>query len=418
MPELYLAIDAKGAVTGSMKFESATKRVTGSTKTATASVKKYGAAIKGLVLGVGMYAAIRAFKAFVKIVDESEKSIAQLKAGLESTNYVSGQTVSGIQKIADEIQSMTAYSDDAIEAIAGIGLSFTNITGDVFPRFLMISADVATRMGQDLRSTAVQLAKALNDPAANLTALSRAGIQFNTDTKALIKTLWNAGQQAEAQRVILDELERQYRGSATAAKKTLGGAISTLDNSFGDLVKTIGTVLSPGLQDLIGELNDVVVGLDAMLKKTEAFQALGLLKRLKEVQRGDIVGIASAIAGAGTGTGGGKSSAPEAVAAEAVERNNLADAMDAGLKAMTDYNKGLHEQVVLLGMSEKNQRRYKAVLEQGKNIDEFIADAATKFNLTLAEQAKLYWALQQAKQEQLKNTTAEIEKLERHDEAM
>ena len=70
------------------------------------------------------------------------------------------------------------------------------------------------------------MGKALNDPVANLSALSRSGIQFSDEQKAVIKSMAETGRLAEAQTLILDELNRQYGGSAEAAAKADGGSRS------------------------------------------------------------------------------------------------------------------------------------------------------------------------------------------------
>ncbi len=169
---------------------------------------------------------------------EQQRTLAQLEAGLESTAGASGQTMQSLRALSQEMQNLTVFSNETVEAAEGILLSFTNIADDVFPRTMMAAANVATRMGQDLNSTVVQLGKALNDPIANLGALSRSGIQFSIAQKTVIKELVNTNQLAKAQRLILNELDKQYAKSAVMAKDTLGGAISGLKNDFDDLVKS------------------------------------------------------------------------------------------------------------------------------------------------------------------------------------
>jgi hypothetical protein len=97
----------------------------------------------------------------------------------------------------------------------------------------------------------------LNDPVANLSALSRSGIQFSDEQKAVIKSMAETGRLAEAQTIILDELNRQYGGSAEAAAKADGG-FTQLANSFGDLQEAIGAQLIPILRPLVDWLTQTV----------------------------------------------------------------------------------------------------------------------------------------------------------------
>jgi len=132
----------------------------------------------------------------------------------------------------------------------------------------MSALDLAEVVGQDLNSTMIQLGKALNDPVANLGALSRAGIQFTKQQKELIKGLWQAGKTAEAQSLILDELESQFGGTAKAARDTFGGALQSLKNTLGDIGESIGFALMPPIKELIDrfarwlEINDQLVNQD------------------------------------------------------------------------------------------------------------------------------------------------------------
>jgi hypothetical protein len=119
---------------------------------------------------------------------------------------------------------------------------------------------LATRLDGDLKGASIQLGKAFNDPVANLSALSRSGIQFSDEQKAVIKSMAETGRLAEAQTLILDELNRQYGGSAEAAAKADGG-FTQLANSFGDLQEAIGQQLIPILRPLVDWLTQTVAKL-------------------------------------------------------------------------------------------------------------------------------------------------------------
>lgn len=215
--------------------------------------KKYGALITGAVVVMGL-------RSIIKAAAEQEKTLAQLRAGLKSTAGVSGQTMKSLTDLSAEIQRTTVYSNEMVEAAEGILLSFTQISGEAFPRTIKAAADVATRMGTDLQPAIIQLGKALNDPVANLGALSRAGIQFTKDQKALIKELWETNRTAEAQKIVLDELETQYGDSARAAKDTLGGAIAGLRNEWDDFKKAIGVEIASPAKSVFETMIKMIKG--------------------------------------------------------------------------------------------------------------------------------------------------------------
>lgn len=186
------------------------------------------------------------------------KAIAQVEAGLKSTGSQVGFTSKQLQNMASELQKSTLFGDEQIlqDATAQL-LTFTNISGDQFARTQQAALDLATRLDGDLKGASIQLGKALNDPVANLSALSRSGIQFSDEQKEVIKSMAETGRLAEAQTLILDELNKQYGGSAEAAAKADGG-IQQLVNAFGDLQEEIGKALMPILTPLINKLRAII----------------------------------------------------------------------------------------------------------------------------------------------------------------
>lgn len=207
----------------------------------------------------------------VRAFQVQAKAIAQVEAGLKSTGNAVGFTSKQLQKMASDLQSNTLFGDEQIlkDATSQL-LTFTNISGDQFARTQKAALDLATRLDGDLKGASIQLGKALNDPVANLSALSRSGIQFSDDQKAVIKSLAETGQLAEAQTLILDELNNQYGGSAEAAAKADGG-FTQLANAFGDLQEEIGRVLVPLLTPLVEKLREMIQFFQGTTDSTKKF---------------------------------------------------------------------------------------------------------------------------------------------------
>lgn len=222
--------------------------------------------------------------ASVKAFDQQAKAIAQVEAGLMSTGAAVGYTSEQLQKMAADLQSKTIFGDEEIlkDATAQL-LTFTNIAGTNFARTQKVALDLATRLDGDLKSASIQLGKALNDPVANLTALSRAGIQFSSDQKAVIKSLTETGRLAEAQTIILDELEKQYGGSAEAAAAAGTGPFKQLANSVSDMSEEFGALIAEALTPLVHRLKSVVTWVSS----------------LTSTQKGWILGIAAVAAAIG-----------------------------------------------------------------------------------------------------------------------
>jgi myosin heavy subunit len=209
---------------------------------------------------LGITAGLAGIKSFIdssiEAFREQEKAVAQVKAGIEATGGAAGLSLRQLKEEATALQRETLFGDEEIlkNATAQL-LTFTNITGENFKRTQAAALDLATRLDGDLKSASIQLGKALNDPVANLSALSRSGIQFSKEQKEVIKDLTETGRLAEAQTIILDELNKQYGGSAVAAANADAG-FTQLANSFGDVKEIVGQVIVEGLRPLIRQLKE------------------------------------------------------------------------------------------------------------------------------------------------------------------
>lgn len=215
--------------------------------------------MQGIMAATGIAMVLRSF---IQNTIEAEQTVAQLNAALKSTAGVSGQTSKGLQKMASDLQDVTTYGDEAIMQMQSVLLTFTRLRGNQFVEAQESVLNLATAMKMDLKSAALQVGKALNDPVAGLSALSRAGIQFTDDQKELIKKLAEGGQMAEAQTLILKELETQFGGSARAARDTLGGALTALKEKFGDMFE-LSSEFSEPFRKFIEFLN---VNMETILK--------------------------------------------------------------------------------------------------------------------------------------------------------
>ena len=230
-------------------------------KKAQKNLKRFGKDLQktGKTLTTNLTLPILAFgAASLKAFDDQQKAIAQVEAGLKSTGQVAGFTSKELQKMASDLQKTSLFGDEEIlkNATAQL-LTFTNITEEQFAKTQEIALDLATRLDGDLKGASIMLGKALNDPVANLSALSRAGIQFSEDQKTVVKSLVESGDIAQAQTIILEELERQYGGSAEAARNAGLGGVEALKNTFSDLTEQIGQRLLP----IVTRFAEFLVGL-------------------------------------------------------------------------------------------------------------------------------------------------------------
>ena len=207
--------------------------------------------LKGAFAAIGGAVAIGgAINKLITETSDAQFAQAQLNATLRSTAFAAGQSVAALNDQSAALAKLTVFEDDAITSAQSLLLTFTRIGGDTFPRATEAVLNVAQAMGTDLKSAAIQVGKALNDPIQGVSALARSGIQFTDSQKEMIATLVESGKLVEAQTIILKELETQFGGSAAAARNTLGGAIQGLKNDFNNLF------------EVAGDTSDVVVGIN------------------------------------------------------------------------------------------------------------------------------------------------------------
>ncbi len=124
-----------------------------------------------------------------------------------------------------------------------------------------------------MKSSAIQLGKALNDPIKGVTALQRVGVSFTATQKDQIKALVESGKTMEAQKLILRELNKEFGGSATAAGKTLPGQLKILKEQFNNLAGGMVGGLVPSLQKMVTWVSANADTIGRVLKT--AFRVLG-----------------------------------------------------------------------------------------------------------------------------------------------
>ena len=128
---------------------------------------------------------------------------------------------------------------------------FDTLGKETFPRALQATVDLGTRTG-DLAGTAQRLGRALQSPVQGLGMLAEAGVTFTAQQQAQVKALAESGRVLEAQEILLGGIERAYGGAAFAATQTFGGALTQLQEAFGDLLENPG-----GLQANVGAVKEL-----------------------------------------------------------------------------------------------------------------------------------------------------------------
>jgi hypothetical protein len=208
----------------------------------------------GISLRIGfVVSAYRVFNAFKKESIELAKtqldSEKRLETVLRSTGWAAGYTKKELMDLSTSLQKVTTYGDETINVGNAMLLTFTNIGKKVLPLASEMMLNLSTVMDTDLKSSAIQLGKALNDPVTGANALRRVGVRLTDQQTDQIKKYQELGDIESAQMVILKELETEFGGVARAMSETDSGAIKQVQNEIGDLREELGKSLLPATRD-------------------------------------------------------------------------------------------------------------------------------------------------------------------------
>lgn len=240
---IIIDADGKAYIEGIDKASGATDKLdakAGKLGKTIGTALKWGAVAATAALAGLTYELVRSIQA----ANAQEEATAKLEATLRSTAGAAGLTMSELQALANEMQRTTTFGNEAVESAESLMLTFTKIGRETFPDAIRLAADMSVGMGQDLKSSVIQLGKALNDPIEGVSALSRVGVQLSETQKEQIEQFMKVNDVASAQKVILGELTTQFGGQAAAQASTFGGRLTQLKNAFGDVKEEIGFVIT------------------------------------------------------------------------------------------------------------------------------------------------------------------------------
>jgi 3D (Asp-Asp-Asp) domain-containing protein len=216
------------------------------------------ASARGATAGVTALAGAGVF--LIKQFEDSRKVSKQTAAVLRSTGHEANVSAKHVSSLATALSKKSGMDDEAIQSGENLLLTFTKIRNEtgkgnkIFDQSTRIITDMSAALGQDMKSSAIQVGKALNDPIKGVTALQRVGVSFTEDQKKQIKTLEETGHHLQAQKLILHELNTEFAGSA----KAQATPFMKLKVTLGNLAETLGGKLAPYAEIAARKLNKFV----------------------------------------------------------------------------------------------------------------------------------------------------------------
>jgi len=203
----------------------------------------------------------------LKAAAEAQTVGAQTRAAIESTGGAAGVTAKQVDALATSIQGYSGISDEAVASGANMLLTFTNIKNaagegnDIFDQSTKVLADMSTALGTDMKTSAIGLGKALNDPVRGVTALRRVGVSFTEAQEKQIAAMVKAGDTMGAQKLILGELTTEFGGSAKAIGSTFTGQLNIAKETVGNALESIGGTLITKLGPILPTITNAIMSL-------------------------------------------------------------------------------------------------------------------------------------------------------------
>ena len=233
----------------------------------------------------------------IKSGSNAESQFLKLEALLQATSFSAKQTGTDIEQMSTDIGRGTLASVQGVRDAAGVLLTFKSISGDTFRQVLELSQDLAAVGFGSVKTAALQLGKALEEPEIGLSALRRVGVSFSEQQKEMIKVMSLTGRQAEAQAMILKALKEQVGGAGEGAAGGLAGAFDTLGENMTLFFernvhgKTLVEMLTGGIENLanaIGDFSEELMPIEKTLRGLNAgFEASDALivENINEINR-------------------------------------------------------------------------------------------------------------------------------------
>jgi len=204
-----------------------------------------------------MYAVGKAAKIGWDEFNAGQKEAAQTMAVLKSTGGAANVTAKHVQEMGNELMKLSGIDDELIVQGENLLLTFRKIRNeagkgnDIFDQATKLTLDLATAMHTDMRSAAIQVGKALNDPIRGYSRLQRIGVDFSDSQIKQIEHFDAVNDKMGAQKVILAELTKEFGGSAAAMGDTFAGKIAILQERLNNFLGVLVGKAIPYLERLM-----------------------------------------------------------------------------------------------------------------------------------------------------------------------
>lgn len=199
----------------------------------------------------GIASLVEAGRLAVGAFKDQQVAAAQTTAVLRSTKSAAHLTAGEITGMAGSMAELAGMDKASVQAGLNTLLTFRNIRNeagrgnDVFSQAAKLTQDLSVVRHMDIKTAALWVGKALNDPVKGFARLQRVGVTFTKSQQDQIKLYDALGMKQQAQKIILGELTKVVGGSAEAYGKTLPGELGKAKLALTEVGIIVGSAVAP-----------------------------------------------------------------------------------------------------------------------------------------------------------------------------
>jgi len=203
-------------------------------------VAKKGALIATAAAGAIAGAAFSAVKAATEDQESQKKLADQLRRTMEATD----EQIASVEQYISKQQMLVGVADDQLRPALS---NLARATGDITfaQKNLGLALDISAATGIELETVSLALGKAFN---GNIGALTKLGVPIDENVK-----------KSKDLSAVVETLNNQFGGAASAAADTFSGRLNILKISIGEAWEGIGYALLPIAEKLVAFIQKNVV---------------------------------------------------------------------------------------------------------------------------------------------------------------
>jgi len=195
---------------------------------------------------------------FVQAAEESEIAGRRLEKTFSNMGETDNRAAKAAGDYASELQKRIGVEDEEIMLVQSKLATFSKVSNEtarmsgVFDRATEAAYDLAAGGFGEASQNAVQLGKALQDPARGAAALAKTGALNKADIP-LIKQIQATRGLGAAQEYVLKAVEKQVKGQAASTAT----AASKMKIEYGEVAETLGKTLLPSVSKAMAAVSNV-----------------------------------------------------------------------------------------------------------------------------------------------------------------